>query len=260
MLGGGALREVLPDSAKRPLRRAAGNARIVTATLRPQLLPAATLDCVLARNEYGAYCVPRASRHRPAARTVLQARVYERDTIELMRGIPGDIVHAGTFFGDFLPALASSRDEMVWAFEPNRESYRCARITAELNDLQNVSLTNAALSSAPGEAVLATGNRHGVSYGGGSRLITGGPDGRSHEVAQLVTVDEAVPEDRHVGVLQLDVEGHEEQALAGALLTIERCRPLLILESLPASEWLDAQLPGYIVTGRVNGNAVLEAT
>lgn len=36
-------------------------------------------------------------------------------------------------------------------------------------------------------------------------------------------------------------------------------RPLLILESLPAAEWLGEHLSDYRVTGRVNGNSVLEA-
>jgi FkbM family methyltransferase len=234
--------------------------RIAKAAARPVPLPPGALDCMLARNRYGAYCVPRSSRHRPAAQAVLQQRVWEAETLELMRSIPGDVVHAGTFFGDFLPALAGSRDGTVWAFEPNRTSYRCARITAELNGLENVTLTHAALSDAPGQASLATSDRHGVSYGGGSRLFSGSADGRLHETVPLLTVDEAVPADRHIGVLELDVEGHEQQALAGALRTIERCSPLLILEDLPAEGWLQEHLPHYRRTAMVNGNKVLEAS
>lgn len=244
---------------KRGLRRGVARARIARAAVRPVPLPPGALDCVIARNQYGAYCVPRSSRHRPAAQAVLQQRVWEPETLSLMRSIPGDVVHAGTFFGDFLPALAGSRDGTVWAFEPNRASYRCAQITADLNGLQNVTLTHAALSDAPGEASLATGDPHGVAFGGGSRLFSGPPDGRRHETVPLVTVDEAIPSDRHIGVLELDVEGHEQQALAGAMRTIERCHPLLILEDLPAEDWLQEHLPRYHVTGMVNGNKVLEA-
>jgi FkbM family methyltransferase len=245
---------------KRGLRRGIARARLARAAIRPVALPPGALDCVLARNRFGLYCVPRASRHRPAAQSVLQQRVWEPETLALMRSIPGDIVHAGTFFGDFLPALAGSRDGTVWAFEPNRTSYRCASITAQLNGLYNVALTHAALSDAAGEASLATGDGRGVSYGGGSRLFSGPAEGRTHETVPLVTVDEAVPADRHVGVLELDVEGHEQQALAGAMRTIERCRPLLILEDLPAESWLADHLPQYRVTSIVNGNKVLEAS
>jgi FkbM family methyltransferase len=237
-----------------------GRARTAKAAVRPTPLPPAALDCVFARNEYGAYCVPRSSRHRPAAKAVMRCRVWEPDTLGLIRSAPGDVVHAGTFFGDFLPALASARDGIVWAFEPNRENYRCAHITAELNALENVTLTHAALSDTPGEAVLATSDRHGRPSGGGSRLISGAPDGRSHETVPVVTIDEAVPSDRQVGVLQLDVEGYEQQALLGAMLTIKRCRPLLILESLPARDWMEEHLPDYeAATDLPFGNKVLEA-
>ena len=169
----GSVRRAVPVPIKRSLRRAIGRARVAAAPLRRVSSDPATLDCLIGRNEYGAYCVPRSSRHRPAAQAILQRSVFEPDTLSLMRSTPGDVIHAGTFFGDFLPALAS-RDAIVWAFEPNRESYRCACITAALNDLQNVRLTHAALSDAPGEATLATSDRRGVSYGGGSHLVAGG--------------------------------------------------------------------------------------
>jgi FkbM family methyltransferase len=252
---------VLPVPVKRQLRRAVGHARTVRARLRPTPLPPGALDCVLARNEYGAYCVPRSSIHRAAAKAVLRCRVWEPDTLTLMRSVPGDVVHAGTFFGDFLPALATSGEGLVWAFEPNRENYRCARITTELNGLENVRLTHAALSDTPGEGSLITSDRHGRQSGGGSHLSSEAPEGRDHETVPVVTVDEAVPADRHVGVLQLDVEGHEQQALLGAMLTIERCRPLLILETVPAQDWMEAHLPAYNrSTVLAFGNTALEAS
>jgi len=210
--------------------------------------------------------VPRSSRRRPASQAILQARVYEPDTIELARSVDpdSDVVHAGTFFGDFLPALARSRTNgaIVWAFEPSRENYRCARITTLLNDLQNVVLTHAALGANGGTALLATSNRAGVPSGGGSHIIKDPSrvdNGASHEEVDLVTIDEAVASDRRVGIIQLDVEGHEQPALAGAMRTIRRCRPLIVLESLPESSWLAEHLAplGYQVSDLVSGNRVI---
>ena len=61
--------------------------------------------------------------------------------------------------------------------------------------------------------------------------------------------------------MQLDVEGHEQQALLGAMLTIARCRPLLILETLPAEDWIEEHLPAYNrATALAFGNTVLEAS
>ncbi|HEV3048544.1 MAG TPA: FkbM family methyltransferase [Solirubrobacteraceae bacterium] len=230
-------------------------------------MPADAPDSVLAENEHGSYCVPRSCLHRPAARTVLEARVWEAETLDLVRGAnpAGDVVHAGTFFGDFIPALARSRGDgaLVWAFEPNRESYRCARATISLNGLENVLLRNAGLDTASGSALLATSDTNGVPLGGASRVIRDPARARwtdSEQIA-LVAVDDVVGEDRDVAAIQLDVEGHEQEALAGALRTIARCRPLLVLETAPPASWIEEHLAplGYRVAGEVNENVVVRS-
>ncbi len=231
-------------------------------------LPPEAPDSVVASNEHGAYCVPRSSLHRPVARTILDARVWEPKTLDLVRSADanGDIVHAGTFFGDFIPALARSRElgAIVWAFEPNRENYRCAGITVALNGLENVVLTHAGLSAKSDTALLATSDRRGVPLGGGSRLMRDrtGAQGLRNEQVNLVAVDDVVSEDRAVAVIQLDVEGHEQEALAGAMHTIERCRPLIVLETLPAQSWIGEHLAplGYRLAGTVDANTIMRPT
>jgi hypothetical protein len=76
---------------------------------------------------------------------------------------------------------------------------------------------------------------------------------------RVVSVDDIVPSDRHVSVLHLDVEHHEQQALSGALRTIERCRPVVILETVPEPSWMSANVLGfgYREIGRVHENTVL---
>ncbi len=69
------------------------------------------LKCVISYNKYGGYCVPNSSRHRPAAQKILFNKVHEAKTIEYMvskSDMNGEIVHAGTYFGDFLPALSKN--------------------------------------------------------------------------------------------------------------------------------------------------------
>lgn len=224
------------------------------------------LDACIAYNQHGAYCVPWHLRRRPAARKVFAGKVYEEATIALMieHSAAGDSVHAGTFFGDFLPALSAgiAIDARVWAFEPNPESYRCADVTCSLNKLENVTLTHAGLGAELGMLALRLRDDSGRRLGGKSHLLAeAGPekDGDTTEQVKVVTVDEAVPADRLVTVLQLDVEGFETPALLGALETIGRCRPLLILETLPEESWLDQHLfpLGYRLAQRVDRNFVL---
>lgn len=228
-------------------------------------LPTDVPDCIVAKNEHGTYCVPRSSLHRPVPQTIIASRVWESKTLNLLRGArpDGDIVHAGTFFGDFIPALARSRTAgaRVWAFEPSRENYECARITIMLNGLENVVLNHAGLDASSGIALLATSDEGGLPLGGGSRLMQdpAHADGVSNEEVNLMAVDDVVSSDRQVAVVQLDVEGHEQQALAGAMSTIARCRPLIVLETLPPEGWIAEHLAplGYRVGEKVDANTVM---
>jgi FkbM family methyltransferase len=228
-------------------------------------LPAGAPDCLLAENRYGSYCVPRSSLHRPVSRTIMRSRVWESETLDLLRGADpqGDIVHAGTFFGDFIPALSRSRetDARVWAFEPNRENYECARVTIMLNGLENVVLNHAGLGVKRAAALLATSDRQGLPLGGGSHLLANSARAAraGSEEVELLAIDDAVSHDRRVAVIQLDVEGHEQQALAGAKLTIARCRPLIVLETLPPESWIAEHLAplGYRATDEVDANTVM---
>ncbi|HEX3653268.1 MAG TPA: FkbM family methyltransferase [Rhizomicrobium sp.] len=214
-------------------------------------------------NRYGNYCVPASSKHRVAAAAILAGRVYEPRTIGFMLAHcgAGDIVHAGTYFGDFLAALGQGvqAQALIWAFEPNRENFYCATKTIELNGLQNVRLMNAALGAESGTMLLQVGGPGGSGFGGGSRLVRSQSPGAVCEEAKIVAVDETVPSDRQVSILQLDVEGSEQHAIAGALATIRRCMPIVVLEKLPRDEaWFQQNFLafGYELRGRVHSNSV----
>ncbi|QGM21413.1 FkbM family methyltransferase [Spiribacter sp. 2438] len=225
------------------------------------------LKCATGYNQHGGYCVPASSFHRPAAKAILAGKVYEPNTVDYLRANCGgrDVVHAGTFFGDFLPALSQAvgSDALIWAFEPNRENYRCARMTLEMNNISNVRLTRAGLGAKSQRLFVQTAETGGRSLGGASRIVNEDCEAQSKDPVDIVAIDEAVPADRNVGIVQLDVEGYEKEALAGALATIQRCLPILILEILPNSnlinsEWFSANISslGYANIARLHGNLV----
>lgn len=227
------------------------------------------LDCIVSYNKFGAYCVPRSSRHRPAAQKILAHGVHEPETIKFMMENcgDGDVIHAGAYFGDFLPALSSSVSgkARIWAFEPNHENYRCAKITLDLNDIRNVQLMNAGLGAECGRSAIQTRDETGKPLGGASHIVQNPDIGRGLEEASIVSVDEIVPSDRSISIIQLDVEGYEQEALTGALDSIRRCLPILVLEvrpssTLPASQWFSETILalGYRRTGDVHGNQVFQ--
>jgi FkbM family methyltransferase len=163
----------------------------------------------------------------------------------------GDIVHAGTFFGDFLPALSRAVEpaRTVWAFEPSLESFRCATITIALNDLANIELTRAALGPKSGNLSLRTIDDEGRKLGGASHF----DPAEGTEMAPQVRLDDVVPADRAVSIIQLDVEGYEGQALKGCRETIRRNRPIIILETVPP-EFAESQ--NYVFIHRLADNYV----
>jgi len=188
----------------------------------------------------------------------MQNRVWEPETIDLMRRNcgAGDIIHAGTYFGDFLPALTSALhpDALLWAFEPSRQHFRCAAITIELNDIgRSVRLTHAALGEHRGEVSLSSVDEAGIALGGLTHVSDSGT-----EIAPILALDDFIPPDRPISILQLDVEGFEEAALRGAETLIRRNKPILIVETPPTTNWFTALLNdcGYLYSGQVSWNSV----
>lgn len=232
----------------------------------------AALKCRISYNKYGGYCVPESSCHRPAARRILMNGVYEPKTISFMVSNcgQGDIVHAGTYFGDFLPALSNGLDDgsKIWAFEPNPENFRCTKITVEINAIKNIELINAGLGEKQDTLLVKTEDKQGRSLGGGSRIIS-----RKKAIisgtqkVDIVAIDDVIDSQRNVSIIQLDVEGFEKQALTGALKTIKRCLPIIILEVWPngpllGSHWFEQNILklGYRKINELHGNATFSCS
>jgi FkbM family methyltransferase len=227
------------------------------------------LNGQIAYNKYGGYFTPivpsKSAQEGSVIFEILNGDTYEPDTIKFMRDncSNGDIIHAGTFFGDFLPGLSSSlsKESKIWAFEPDKDTFRCAQITTIINDLKNVELINFGLGDKTTMAKLLTELETGKSLGGASKIISEDTNGKIKEV-NLVRIDDIIPKERSISILQLDVEGFEKEALSGAIETINRCKPILILEDnnkIVDSSWFSENIlsVGYELTGNLHRNNLL---
>lgn len=226
---------------------------------RPSEQPAESL---IASNAFGTYCIPNEARHRKAARMTIDGEIYERATIAFIRAHAGgrSVVHAGTFFGDFLPGISRALAPgcRLWAFEPNPRNFACAQWTMASNGLNNVVLTHSGLGDIDTELPLIIERRDGVALGGASTFAYRDRyEGAKTVAVPIRRLDSVLPEDAEIGIVQLDVERFEEQALTGAMATIRRCRPMLILENDPSPAWAAEHLAplGYAQTGRVGPNS-----
>jgi FkbM family methyltransferase len=195
------------------------------------------LQFFIARNRLGQYCVPQESMHRPCAMTVMRGMVWEPATLAAIEKLytGGDIVTAGAYFGDFLPflsRLAAAREAGVLSFEPNPVNFACATVTCAINTLSNCRLIRGGLGASSARLSVKTHNDNGQPLGGGSRVMeqrAGSAQARFDET-DIHTIDSHTGS-ATVGMIQLDIEGHEMAALEGAAATIARCRPLLVLEA-----------------------------
>ncbi len=115
----------------------------------------------------------------------------------------------------------------VHAFEPHPKLFRILTLWRR----RNVTAHQIAISDQPGEAELRVPIRsRGFSNQGSSLSTLKVPDSFPHAVVRV----EARTLDSYgfdnVGLIKIDVEGHELAVLAGAGETIARCRPNLIVE------------------------------
>lgn len=144
-----------------------------------------------------------------------------------------DIIDAGGSFGDSAIILSAFTDEKVHVFEPTSKMFNLAKKTIEYNGLDDKIVLNK----------LALGDKHE------SQIIQVADDFSSFnissdeestietEVVNIETLDDYVARNEIcVGVLKVDVEGYEEKLLDGAIRTITRDKPALILSIYHSSE------------------------
>ena len=133
------------------------------------------------------------------------------------------VIDCGAFNGNSSLFFAASVGEggMIYAFEPIPSTY----LTLEKNISkfpvlkERISIQN-----------LGVGNKEGVlrfrGAGAASRI-----DPNGNIEVEVVTIDDFVEahEIKNVSLIKMDIEGHEKQALRGAVKTIKRFRPKLMI-------------------------------
>ncbi|MCB9809988.1 hypothetical protein H6781_00125 [Candidatus Nomurabacteria bacterium] len=135
-----------------------------------------SLSCTIAYNKYGAFCTPNLHKDDTPVQAVYRGEQYENITMQYISSLnfSGDIIHAGAYFGDSIPALSSfmRNNALIWAFEPNPLSFRCAEITILLNNISNVRLHNFGIADSNHTLNLLTTSQDGMrQLGGTARLV-----------------------------------------------------------------------------------------
>lgn len=158
------------------------------------------------------------------------SHVWEPQTTRLLlrlaQALHGDALVGGAYFGDQAILLARAlqpRGARVHCFEPNPEQAAMLAENAQLNALDNVVLQRAGLWSRSGERLRLDG------FDSFANAVAAAPGDRD-AFATLSIDDYRAAHGLRLGLIQLDIEGAEFQALLGAQQTLAQDRPDLVFE------------------------------
>jgi FkbM family methyltransferase len=177
---------------------------------------------MIAKNRWGTYSIPECVSYTYTAKLILEGGVHEDTTIEYLQSVGGNIIHSGSGFGDFLPALKNC--DKVWTFEPNPLMYQSSLETISYNNLDNVEIFPFAIGSYDGTASLKHIDEDGHEMGPRSEMSELG------ETVKIVKLDSVIPKNSKISLIHLDLEGYEFEALIGAKEIIQRDKPIIVLE------------------------------
>ena len=169
-------------------------------------------------------------------RTVFYRGGWDDDEVRLALALlPADgvFVDVGAYFGWYSLVAAHERPRArVLAFEPVAASFARLEENRRANAVANVAAFRLALGDAESTARMALPP---AANGGSAHLSAEGES--VGERVRVTTLDRVVEDERlpRVDVVKIDVEGAEVEVLRGARRTLERFRPLLLVELNPSA-------------------------
>lgn len=227
-------------------------------------------DKYIRKNKHGLYYIPDDQLHRPVAAVVAKGKVWEEQTINFIIDNLDNksVITAGAYYGDFIPAISKETNGTVFTYEPVPKLFECAKKTIDLNKLHNVIIENKALSNKSGYVTVELMGKRNDLFGkrgeeivfelGGASRIVSNTSPTTIEV-ESATLDSLIPNDCEISVIHLDVEGHENEALEGAMQLIKNNLPIIIVETFSSSFFEKHLAPlGYICNERVHDNTILK--
>ncbi len=130
-------------------------------------------------------------------------------------------VDGGAHVGLWTVPLAGRFDQVI-AIEPAEDTFRALQANLATQRIENVEAHQVALGEKRGLVGLALDPTQAARQNTGGRYVV--PEGQIRSVA----IDDWHLE--ALGFLKLDVEGSEYLALRGAVMTLRRCRPVVLFE------------------------------
>jgi FkbM family methyltransferase len=133
-----------------------------------------------------------------------------------------DFLDVGAFWGDSALMLLEFSPQKIWAYEPVSDNYKYLLQTIEKNDVKGQIIPiNKGLGDK--ETTLKIDSNESSST-----FLNAVPSGIKTEEIPVTTIDMEC-KDKTIGIIKMDIEGFEYYALKGALETIKRDKPVLLI-------------------------------
>jgi len=168
-------------------------------------------------------------------RPIMAQRIYDPHVTAAFRRLvkPGMVVvDVGANIGYFslLCARLTGEQGRVVAVEPGPQKCALLHYSAQANGFENLEVHQQAVAEKPGFYIY---------HGGRSRLTVTevfGPESltRSRLPVRSTTLDKLLESEKQVDLLRMDIEGAEYRALLGAVQTVRKHRPVLLIEFAPS--------------------------
>jgi len=172
----------------------------------------------------------------------------ERAVIEFIKMVSDKskvLVDVGAYLGSHTIRLAKYFGVVI-AFEPNPEAVRIFKKNLELNGIKNVMLLECALGDQEGELDLY--------LRGGSSTLLKGYEGKGKVKVKVRRLDDILYNVLyHNDVIKIDVEGYEEKVIRGALKTIKKHKPIIVIEHHEYREYKELEGSRERITKLLDG-------
>lgn len=159
----------------------------------------------------------------------------------------------------FYSVMLAKKNVYVVAFEPYPPVYKILLKNIEMNKLSNLVPFNLALSDYDGSAQFNIKR----FCGGNSLTELGDVKTIKHTWVNVIKLDTLLKDSylNHIDLIKIDTEGSEPEVLRGAVETIDRFTPRLIIETLPVNRvFVEAWLKdhNYVIKGEYSLNILAE--
>ncbi len=133
-----------------------------------------------------------------------------------------DIIDGGAFVGDSALVFSEYRPKHIYCFEPTIKNQKLLNETIAMNNMDNVSVISMALSDKKGSGTINIA-------GPGSTLLAKNKTKPTQET-NITTIDDFASDNNlNLGLLKLDVEGFEFNVIKGAVETLKKHKPILLI-------------------------------